>query len=1128
MLLTLLPFVRWAAEPLSSVKLSVANVPYGTAELDPSTHFLANWDSKLEYGTDVLWDGKIYSDNACTTQVTELAKASVGTYYVKFTGARYYQYDKICQFQILKAPLYVSILVNPLTFSDPDYVGGKLFTTYGEAFNVAGKKILDYAGLKNNEQFKDVVSGSLTGITVEETDANVTFNTNEDNPTPVANRDAYKATLLGYTSANYELVCVDKFYIKQKNISDGDGLTFVLNPNFANYNGKIQDAKYTITYAGKTLTQAERNANAQDPTTYAKENDFKVVYYVATLDADKKITAVSPDASDPLNANVYATQIVAGENGNYAGRYPAIENVTATSVFGNNPFLWTIKQAGLTIIALDQTKVYDGTNALRYNYDGVMANMTDEQKAEQKKINDLAVSINWPKEITGPEAAAIMAGVTISVPADGKADVGDLTITPTLASTANNPNYDFNLVKGKLTITKRNLTITASDATKLYTASANPTFGIAYPDGFEFELSAEEREAEDGGSDLLARLQRDIFAGANGTGTQAHPADYTFYNPATALAHPGAGLHVELKEGTYSEVKVYEDALEVKYTDQGLIKNYNVTKVAGNFTISGGKIYITALKQQKNYGAEDPDWENPVKGTSYRVDGLIDADKNKVISGLVLTREEGEEVGSYRITASGATVPAGYEDIVYADGEFVINPRPITVTVLTQTMKDGSKVSTLNKTAYTIDNTDENEGLAPGEVAGDIFTLDLDVDGREGHNQYYNFTSFSAETEGTQYATGKAEFVKYIEDDNLTEIVVKENTVQDFVGKHFFIEANPADGIPVARKQLYSENAKGQLIASGVWVKITKGEDAVVASDRVTTEGNPAKVKLDENKNSQKFQNSIMVVPVSQDAYANYEFTVKRGSLYVIDKDALVLDDNDENLAENIEAKDGEKRVFVAFGPRVLKKDQWNTLVLPFKTSVSELSETLGYVVVDKLDESNSNTSTIAIKLAFGAIEANTPILVQPEEDVNLADGIFFQKNIIYSDEPKAADNAGHEFIGTYEGHNVMTGDDSEFYYSNGQKQFVHSGNTTKGYVTVGKMRAYLKDTNAGTSSAARMITIEEPNGETNVTAISEVNVDAKAGVKAEGWYTINGVKLNAAPTQKGLYINNGKKVIIK
>ena len=40
--------------------------------------------------------------------------------------------------------------------------------------------------------------------------------------------------------------------------------------------------------------------------------------------------------------------------------------------------------------------------------------------------------------------------------------------------------------------------------------------------------------------------------------------------------------------------------------------------------------------------------------------------------------------------------------------------------------------------------------------------------------------------------------------------------------------------------------------------------------------------------------------------------------------------------------------------------------------------------------------------------------------------------------------------------------------------------------------------------------------------------VNAAEAVKAEGWYTINGIKLNAAPTQKGIYINNGKKIVVK
>lgn len=62
----------------------------------------------------------------------------------------------------------------------------------------------------------------------------------------------------------------------------------------------------------------------------------------------------------------------------------------------------------------------------------------------------------------------------------------------------------------------------------------------------------------------------------------------------------------------------------------------------------------------------------------------------------------------------------------------------------------------------------------------------------------------------------------------------------------------------------------------------------------------------------------------------------------------------------------------------------------------------------------------------------------------------------------------------------------------------------------------------SASGSNARIL-IEEPDGST--TAINAGNTDA---TNAEGWYTIDGVKLNAQPVQKGIYINNGKKVVIK
>ena len=1134
MLLTLLPLAGWAAEPLSSVKLSVANVTYGTAALDPDEDFLASWDNNLQYGLDVIWDGKIYSNQACTTEVTELATASVGTYYVKFTGGHYYEGTSVCQFRVLKAPLYVSILGN-ITGEGTDnnpYVGGNLLTTYGEAFDITEHKIEAVKGLQNEEEFEDVVSGSLTAVTVTETNANATDESTDADVTLLDGAKAYQATLSSFTSTNYELVCVDKFYIKQKNISDGEGLVFALNPNFTTYNGKIQDAAYTITYKGETLVQATRDKNGD----IDKKNDFTVSYKVCTWNLDentlkKTITGVEGDALDRvINANIYATQIVG--QGNFTGAYPADaeEPITATSVYGNDPFVWTIKQAGLTIIALDQTKVYDTTTDLPHTYTPLTGNESPAAAAAIQAENNLVVTVLWPYGIGQDEANSIMRN--ISVTTNAESDVDDYTITPSCAVAATNKNYEFNYVNGTFSITKRNLTITASDATKLYTATKNPDFGVAIYDGYDFELSNDERAAADGGDALLANLRKDIFAGHGSTpaADADHAAARTFlYTDDGAAANRGANLKVELKANTPTTIGVHGGALEVKYSKYGLINNYEVKTVAGNFTISGGKIFVTALKQEKNYGADDPDW-TPVKGVNYRIDGLIAADKDKDVTGLVLTREEGEDVGSYRITASGATAPAGYLDIVYADGEFVINPRPITITVQNQTMKDGAKVSTLNTTAYTIDNTDAREGLAPGEAADEIFTLAFEEDGNEASPATFNFSSWSAEKEGTPYTTGIAAFVGYSEEEGLTEIQVTKNgdatidnndTYNDpFVGNFYYIEANPADGIPVARKQLYEANAKGQLTALDVWVKITKGADAIESADKAPIDATGKVLELDPNENYQKFVRSIKVVAVDQAKYDNYVFTVNRGSLYLLDKDALVLDDQDEALAENIAAKNGEKRVFVAFGSRVLKAGQWNTLVLPFKTSVQELSETLGYVVVDRLNEENTDASTISIVLGFGDIPANTPFLVQPEADVDLADGIFFQKNIVYGGaNPEAADQAGHKLIGTYEGVKLAAGSTTDYYYSTTYKEFRNPGaNGTN----IGKMRAYLKDE----SGSAARIMIEEPNGDTTITAIREVN--AAEAVKAEGWYTINGIKLNAAPTQKGIYINNGKKIVVK
>jgi hypothetical protein len=1210
LLLTLLPMAIWAAEPISSVKLAVADVPYGTEELTQA-NFLANWDTGLVFGTDVIWDGKIYSENG--TLVEDLATAPVGKYYVTFTGGRYYEGTVNVNFKILKQKLYVSVN-GEIVETDAGLSAGNLFTTFGVPFDLDDiEGVEDVEGLVNDEEFDDVVEGEITAITTEETDANA-----DDAGHAFLGANPYTATLEGLTSQNYEIICVNPFYIKQKNISDGEGLTFLLDPKSATFNGEVQEPVYQITYGNAVLVQGE-------------DGDFTVTYPEEGQDFD-----------GPVNVGNYPTAIVG--HGNFIGTYTEVEQIDDSDpVYGEN-FVWSIKPYGLTIITKNQTKVYNGQPGLPSN------------------AQDVAYEVLLPYHLSNYNGLGLE---SIELTPQDKDEVGEYTISANIPEGSRNDNYDYNFVnEGKLTITKRNMTITVGEIEKTYNANDNlATATITF---------TPELEKDENGDDIEWAIPT----------SDEKNARYSFVKGTyTNNNYAGADLKVSRKEsgediGDYAITVTVSDAQK----GRGRLKNYNITEIIdGVLHIMGGKIYVTALSTEKNYGDPDPET------FTYRVDGLVGNDK--LLTEPTLTREgagteEGEAVGQYRIVPTGAVAPANYKDIVYADGKFTINQRPITITLASQTMKDGDRTSTLDQTAYTLEGT-----LAPGDEASDLFNLklvpyEIATEGTEGQEaqtaqnalvkftswssanlndqdaqQYgkgvvevkdydefleatkvtvkrniavgattgaqaqafedkdfyiglqatynddgevvdvpvgarqellysldadeaetgiyaqileettpgtYTFKSYSAPTEGELWGEGVVELEAYDPTSGLAKLTVTENNAPlgasqqaqtdalAFVGRTFFVAANPDDEIPQDRLQLLSQSSR-IYIAIGETVRpkleekeyiapVEPGEESGVYVTDANTKKEAVALREDLDDDVATYTPGIYVNILDAAKWANYkvtnggdidyvygedeaQVTVPAATLYVITKDALVLDTRDTELAQKIEEADGEEK-FVAFANRTLRAGQWNVLVLPFETSVAELSETFGYAVVDMLDETNATTSTVKLSLAFGEIPANTPFLVQPAEDVVLSDGIFFEKEVVYSENPEAVDMAGHHYVGTYTGHNVTSEDKSEYYYSISAKAFVNSTSSTR----IGSTGAYLKDDNAGTPNEVRYISIQDPDGEENVTAIGEIAADAasKADANADGWYNVQGMKLNAAPTQRGIYIKDGKKVLVK
>ena len=67
----------------------------------------------------------------------------------------------------------------------------------------------------------------------------------------------------------------------------------------------------------------------------------------------------------------------------------------------------------------------------------------------------------------------------------------------------------------------------------------------------------------------------------------------------------------------------------------------------------------------------------------------------------------------------------------------------------------------------------------------------------------------------------------------------------------------------------------------------------------------------------------------------------------------------------------------------------------------------------------------------------------------------------------------------------------------------------------------------AATDDLPQSITVRLVSRNGDVEAIGTLNMET-GEMSFEGWYTLDGVRLDGKPSTKGIYINNGKKIVIK
>ncbi|UKK59468.1 hypothetical protein L6470_00200 [Prevotella communis] len=170
-------------------------------------------------------------------------------------------------------------------------------------------------------------------------------------------------------------------------------------------------------------------------------------------------------------------------------------------------------------------------------------------------------------------------------------------------------------------------------------------------------------------------------------------------------------------------------------------------------------------------------------------------------------------------------------------------------------------------------------------------------------------------------------------------------------------------------------------------------------------------------------------------------------------------------------------------------------------------TETSADAVIYTISSVNADQATLSA--AIETAPSRTPLLI-----FNNSDEAKTFLLIPANEEPNLQLTVAPEFIGTTEATTIAASTDDQTNYALNGKAFVF----VKNDLPVAANKAWLS-INTGVPSARITIVFED------ATKIANTNI---TNITNGDWYDLNGRKLNGMPTKKGIYMNNGRKVVVK
>lgn len=298
------------------------------------------------------------------------------------------------------------------------------------------------------------------------------------------------------------------------------------------------------------------------------------------------------------------------------------------------------------------------------------------------------------------------------------------------------------------------------------------------------------------------------------------------------------------------------------------------------------------------------------------------------------------------------------------------------------------------------------------------------------------------------------------------------------------------------------------------WAGDNSTISVTISSGKLTYNNGEPKQTITINPNDKEWTDYSMIVSGTKSFTVKFACSGKDNRFFLdevmVTPQEITLDENSDNIVEAAE------NVNVTLKRTFYKDGEWNTLCLPF--AVADAKTAFDNAELREVDTKNSNGNTIVFKKAT-AIEAGKPYLIKWAN--TSTEAVDFEKKfegvtLVAAATPVEVNNGGISFNGFYKMTEARELGASVAAIGAGNKLFK---------VTEGKMKGFRAAfvLSSGAEATGYRVVIDG-----TATGIEDLVID---GVKANGRvYNLNGqyVGNSLNGLQPGLYIQNGKKIVVK